>query len=396
MYDDDMVSALAAAIEEVEIGPFGEDIVEAIAAMERLAAKITESVAAFDKAGMWAVDGATCLTAWLRHRARMSAASASSMSRTARRLRELPVTAAAWRDGSLSSGQVQVVVANVKDEAAELFAEHEAEVVPALVELSVADAASAMQAWAARAKALADPPDPTPAASELHLSKLLDDRRRLDGSYDSLAGAVLEAALRLATSPDAEGEQRCAKQRRADALTDICRFFLDHQGAQPVGRARPHLNVVVDYEDLLEAMPGRMAHGGPVPSETVAALLCDAKVHRVVTQGRSVILDYGTATRTISDALFAALVLRDQHCRHPGCDRPPWWCEGHHVIPVEADGPTNLANLVLKCSRHHHLGHRPGWSEKLEPDGTLVITDPQGRTFTTHPPGVRVPAFAAA
>jgi hypothetical protein len=94
----------------------------------------------------------------------------------------------------------------------------------------------------------------------------------------------------------------------------------------------------------------------------------------------------------VSAALFAALALRDQHCRHPGCDRPVEWCEAHHVVPVLEGGPTCLANLVLKCSRHHHIGHKPGWSEKLQSDGTLVITDPRGRTHVSPPPGVLSPA----
>jgi hypothetical protein len=113
-------------------------------------------------------------------------------------------------------------------------------------------------------------------------------------------------------------------------------------------------------------------------------------VHRVVTDGGSTILDYGRTTRDISTALFVALALRDGHCRHPGCDRKPMWCEAHHVIPWEIGGPTNLANLVLKCSRHHHLGHRPGWSEKLKPDGTLVLTAPDGRGWETRPAGTLV------
>ena len=29
-----------------------------------------------------------------------------------------------------------------------------------------------------------------------------------------------------------------------------------------------------------------------------------------------------------------------------------------------------------------------GWSEKLEADGTLHVTAPDGRTWTTTPPGV--------
>lgn len=389
MYDVGVMRELAEAVEEVQIPVCGDDIAEVISLMDRLSAKVTEAVGAFDKAGIWEIEGASSMTAWLRHRARMSGGAASTMTRTARRLGELPVTAAAWLDGSLSSGQVQAVVANVGDTTIEMFAEHEAEVVPALFELSVADTATAMQGWAARAEALSEGPEPKERPRVLHLSKLMDGRRRLDGDLDGEGGSVVDTALGLATSQDAEGEEpRSPAERRADALVDICQFFLDHKGATPVGRARPHLNVVIDFDDLVRGLPGEFVEGGSVDPATIASLLCDSDLRRLITRGRSVILDFGVATRVVSDNLFSALVLRDRHCRHPGCDRPAKWCEAHHVIPVSEGGPTDLANLVLKCCRHHHLGHKPGWSEKVEPDGTFHITDPSGRTFITFPPGV--------
>lgn len=110
-------------------------------------------------------------------------------------------------------------------------------------------------------------------------------------------------------------------------------------------------------------------------------------LHRVLVAGRSSILDYGTATRTVPANLWNALVVRDGHCRFPGCDRPPQWCEGHHVRPVAAGGPTRLANLVLLCSRHHHRLHHPTWHATLHPDGTLEVTDAHARVTTTRPPG---------
>jgi hypothetical protein len=84
--------------------------------------------------------------------------------------------------------------------------------------------------------------------------------------------------------------------------------------------------------------------------------------------------------------LYDALVVRDRHCRFPGCDRPPEWTEAHHVRWVTRGGTTALDNLVLQCSRHHHLLHSPGWDAKLLPDATLEITDPHGRTRQTRPP----------
>jgi 5-methylcytosine-specific restriction protein A len=183
-------------------------------------------------------------------------------------------------------------------------------------------------------------------------------------------------------------------RRGADALVDVCRFYLDHRDDVPTRRHRPHLNVVVDYNAVVEGRGGRVVGGGFLDGAGLRRLLCDSGVHRVVTDGRSSVLDYGTTTRTVPAALWNALVLRDEHCRQPGCDRPAHWCEAHHVVPWQEGGATSLDNLVLKCTRHHHVGHLPGWREKLEPSGALVVTDPQGRTRTTHPPGPVEPMLA--
>jgi len=118
---------------------------------------------------------------------------------------------------------------------------------------------------------------------------------------------------------------------------------------------------------------------------------CDAGIHRVVTDGRSTILDYGTTTRTVPAPLYNALVIRDRHCRYPGCDRPPDWTEAHHIRWVLDRGPTCLDNLVLLCTRHHHLLHAPGWHAKLLPDNTLEVTHPTGQVHTSDPPTHRPP-----
>jgi hypothetical protein len=126
--------------------------------------------------------------------------------------------------------------------------------------------------------------------------------------------------------------------------------------------------------------------GSVLDATSLQRLFCDAGIHRVVTNGPSSILDYGTTTRTVPAPLYNALVIRDRQCRFPGCDRPPEWCEAHHVRWVTDGGTTALENLTLVCSRHHHLLHTPGWDAKLLPDATLEVTDPHGRTHTSAPP----------
>ena len=46
----------------------------------------------------------------------------------------------------------------------------------------------------------------------------------------------------------------------------------------------------------------------------MSALACDSALHRVVMQGRSTILDYGTATRTLPAPLWNAVVLNGWTC----------------------------------------------------------------------------------
>jgi hypothetical protein len=61
-----------------------------------------------------------------------------------------------------------------------------------------------------------------------------------------------------------------------------------------------------------------------------------------------------------------AVVVRDGHCRFPGCDRPPPWCDAHHVRHWADGGETAASNLVLLCRRHHRLIHEGGFRVEIE------------------------------
>jgi 5-methylcytosine-specific restriction endonuclease McrA len=86
----------------------------------------------------------------------------------------------------------------------------------------------------------------------------------------------------------------------------------------------------------------------------------------------------------VSPGLRRAVILRDRHCRFPGCDRPPSWCDAHHVVHWARGGLTALANLILLCRRHHRMvHHRGGFQLELEdgrpvfrrPDGSVLVED---------------------
>ncbi|MEA2972438.1 MAG: hypothetical protein QOG82_896, partial [Actinomycetota bacterium] len=62
----------------------------------------------------------------------MTSRAAHHLVSMAGRLRKLPVTATAYRNGTLSKGQVEVILAKVDDATISAFAEAEAELVPHL------------------------------------------------------------------------------------------------------------------------------------------------------------------------------------------------------------------------------------------------------------------------
>ncbi|HET6835010.1 MAG TPA: hypothetical protein VFH30_14140, partial [Acidimicrobiales bacterium] len=88
---------LADAIDDLDLPADGAVLIEAFALADRLNAKLLAAVGSHDAAELWRSDGATSMTAWLRHHTRRSGRDAALCTKTARRLRELPVTAAAYR-----------------------------------------------------------------------------------------------------------------------------------------------------------------------------------------------------------------------------------------------------------------------------------------------------------
>ena len=180
-----------------------------------------------------------------------------------------------------------------------------------------------------RADAVLDEDEPPlDPAAEAQLVQTLDGRGYLRGSFASEGHDIIATGLRLAGVDD---PALTAAERRGQAMLDVFRHYLDHQDTKLGKRHRPHLNVVVREQDLANGLPGRTLHGTPLPGLVIRKIACDANIHRVITDGASSILDYGRATRTIPPAVYTSLVLRDLGCRFPGCDRPPEWCEGHHI-----------------------------------------------------------------
>ncbi len=187
---------------------------------------------------------------------------------------------------------------------------------------------------------------------------------------------------------------RTPRQRRADAVTEVCRFWLDRNDtAVTSGGTKPHITVTVDYDHLVGS--GRSdanvaptigsdrdllpeIDGTPVDALDIRRLACDADIVRMVVRGGSEILDVGRATRTVPSAMRRAVEHRDGGCTWDGCDALAGWCDAHHVVHWAAGGPTSLDNLRLLCRRHHravHVGRR-GPRQGDEPGSSRPPPDP--------------------
>lgn len=383
---DGTVAELRTLIEDVDIPVSPRGLQEAIALRDRLEARIAVAVGAFDAHHLGDEDCGLNTPSWLRHKVRLDHRSAGRLTAVGRRLHRFPLLRQAALAGHVSGGQLQIVAACVPERHFERFAEHEAVVVAALEALGIEGTTVLLQDWLRKADALDERSPGGGHDNELHLSRTLDARGELRGSFDADRTAAVEAALRIAD----HGDRDVARpQRRADALDSIINFFLDHHDTSSGRRHRPHVNVVMTEEELVAGEGGTyLDTGQPVSRAAAQVLRCDSFLHRLLVDSEGTILDYGRATREWPADVFNAILARDQGCRFPGCDAPANRCHVHHVREWERDhGETSVWNGMLGCSRHHHLIHRLGLHVKLLPEGSVEITMADGRVERSEPRG---------
>lgn len=106
---------------------------------------------------------------------------------------------------------------------------------------------------------------------------------RLTGWLETEAAAIVTAALDPLCAPgklapaDPANDDRTAGQRRADALTEICRYALAGGELPDNGGDRPQIVVTMNFDDLATATgAGMLDTGGMLAPEAVRRLACDA------------------------------------------------------------------------------------------------------------------------
>jgi len=352
-------------------GMFDDELERSVIDFKRLidasSAQLLTMIAELDRREIPRTEHELSTTMWLQHFCRMAGTEASGTVKTARALAEMPEIAAQAVEGNISQNGVRLL-AQARDKHPDEFADHEAVFADIAAYLNPRELRRAVSLWEQQVdypSALRD----TGSARErrrFYFNQSYEGMWAATGDIDPESGHVISTALHSHTDPANldRDDNRSMPQLNADALTDICRFWLDHNSDTSIsGGERPHITVTVPYE-ILTRHEQRLGEidGNQVSPEAIRRLACDAGIVRIVTDGESQPLDVGRRVRTVTPAIRRALELRDGGCGWTGCTAPASWCDAHHIIHWADGGVTALINLILLCRKHHtavHNGKHP-------------------------------------
>lgn len=186
-------------------------------------------------------------------------------------------------------------------------------------------------------------------------------------------------------------DERTTEQYLHDCLTGLLRIAVTAETAettyatpgsrQIVGSRQPSVRVLVSGTALTAYQEhGRQGHGRiegsdlPVSIQTVERIACESGTIPIwfnntiqpagIAQppGIGQPLDLGREQRLYSRRQRIAMAARDGGCMMGDCDRPPSWCEAHHIQHWKRDtGATDIADGILLCRFHHLLIHNNNW-----------------------------------
>ncbi len=395
----------------------GDEVVDVMRVVEcqarRLFAASLRLVAEVDARGLGTDRGACSTPALLRQVLNVTPAEAGWRVAAAEKLlgrtspsgqiepAALPVTAAGVADGGIESGQARLIFDTLRRLPAGVDPPTRARAEAFLAGQARDFDAHALAGIARRMVATLDPDGAVAAEEEavryreLSFGRSVDGMTVVRGRLDAEGAAVLRTAIDPFTAPApstaADGpDPRSPARRAADGLIELARRALTAGDLPDAGGLRPQLTVTLDFDSLRKqlgagqpgragtgepgragtGMPGRagtglLGWGGPVTAESARRIACDAQLIPVLLGGGGQPLDVGRASYSIPTGIRRALIARDRGCAFPGCDRPPAWCDGHHIRHWADGGPTAITNLVLLCGHHHRTVHHHGWQTRI-------------------------------
>lgn len=322
----------------------------------------------------------------------MSLGTARSHVRVARALESLPVVAGAFAAGELSFSKVRALtrLAQPFDEAemvetARWATASQLDRLVAGCRRAMSDGSQEVGGQAAQRFRRRDRGD---GEVEIVLVVSEVDAERIENEVASVADRSVTDRDRGISVADRVEHLGGWDEIRAQAATDLLTGSVDADGPDPT-QLVVEVDAVHRSEEGDAVVAGQCAASGRyLPNQVIRRLGCDALIAVQTSPGADVgsgrptdAIGVGLSQRVVPGWLRRQLERRDAHrCQFPGCASHRR-LHAHHIIHWLDNGPTDLDNLILLCSFHHHLMHEGGWSIEgpvgshrfLRPDGSPAL-----------------------
>lgn len=264
---------------------------------------------------------------------------------TARALESLPAVAAAAHAGRLSHEQLSSVV-KLADEASDAeWAARAPNVAPAdLARLARTKVKPTLEEGRARYDARSLRMWWTKDTGMLHIHGQLPD----------VMGAKVERTIQRMTEqakPPKGQPWDSFEHRAADALGAMCDAVSVAERVETPTMATQPLLVV----EVPQSGPAEVA-GIPLPDAMVEQLRASARIEPVLVDEAGLPVTVGKVSSAVSSKVLRTVMLRDGHCRLPGCE-VRYGLHAHHLRPKSWDGTDDPSNLAMACvvAGHHQM-----------------------------------------
>jgi hypothetical protein len=223
-------------------------------------------------------------------------------------------------------------------------------------------------------------------------------RELFDRATSPKRGGVRFVGRQAAVAEAIAADERTPGQLASDVFLQLLSQGADADSGSLLGSGAPVIRVTVTEHALKTGVGVGRIEGQPQPVsvDTVNRLLCEGTSIRMGFDPAGNVLDLEREHRLFSRRQREVLSVKFGGCMDPACDRPPSWCEAHHIDHVARDGgKTEIRNGILLCRWHHLKYHNEGWEISSDASGQYWLVPPAtiDASQTPRPMPVNTPAM---
>jgi len=247
----------------------------------------------------------------------------------------------------------------------------------------------------------------------LKFAKQLDGSTRFHGLLDPESAAIVVPTFDAATSPRRGGprfvdpdaaqraedivrDQRTTDQLTLDVFVELIRTSAHVDDGTLLGDRKPAVRILVTQTDLERPADADGKRVGAaffegqhdaVSIATAERYICASGAIPILFDEDGRALNLGREQRLFTQKQRTAMAARDGGCLL--CDRPPSWCEAHHIDHWDAHhGRTDIDDGVLLCRFCHLNVHNNNWRIRRE-HGQYFLERPDGNGTLRRTPLTR-------